>query len=130
MKYNNKKTKIDGHTFDSKRESERYKVLKDWQKKGEIKDLKLQPRFPILETFDFRDKKMVGVVYIADFLYYDVRKEVYVVEDVKGMVTDLYRVKMKFFLSQRLVNNELAFEIGDCGSDALYNKVFTFVELH
>jgi hypothetical protein len=129
MKYHNKKTKIDGHTFDSKRESERYSILKDWKKKKEITGLVLQPKFPILEPFELRGEKMHGVYYIADFLYFDVRKEIYIVEDVKGMKTDLYRVKVKFFLSQRLVNNELAFEIGDNGNDDLYNKLFTFIEV-
>jgi hypothetical protein len=128
-KYNNKKTKLDGHTFDSKRESERYKELKKWKKDGEIRNLVLQPRFPILESFELRGTKMHGVTYIADFLYFDIRKDIYIVEDVKGLKTDLYTVKMKFFLSQRLVNNELAFEIGDNGSDELYNKLFTFIEI-
>ena len=49
-KYRNVKTKYEGITFDSKRECERYKVLKAWQQKGLIKNLVLQPKFLIAES--------------------------------------------------------------------------------
>ena len=42
-KFNNKKITLDGRKFDSKKESERYLVLKNLEKQGFIKDLVCQP---------------------------------------------------------------------------------------
>lgn len=36
--------------------------------------------------------------YIADFKYFDAEKGVYVVEDVKGAETEVFRIKRKLFL--------------------------------
>lgn len=93
MKYNNSKTVVDGITFDSKKEAKRYTVLKSLQDDGYIKDLKLQVPFELVP-------KQLGersVRYIADFTYYDVEKNINVVEDVKGFKTDVYKLKRKLF---------------------------------
>lgn len=47
-KYGNRKTTIDGETFDSKREALRHLVLKQMQRDGEIKDLKRQVTFKLV----------------------------------------------------------------------------------
>ena len=44
-KYNARKVEIDGITFDSLKEANRYSELKLLEKAGLIKDLTLQPRF-------------------------------------------------------------------------------------
>ena len=41
-KYGNKKTVVDGITFDSRKEAKRYQELKLLEKAGEIKDLRRQ----------------------------------------------------------------------------------------
>lgn len=64
-KYRNIKTVIDGITFDSIKESERYKKLLLLQKTGEISDLILQPKFPIIIN------NIKICTYIADFSYVD-----------------------------------------------------------
>ena len=91
-KYRNVKTKYDGINFDSKKECERYKVLKQWQQKGLIKNLVLQPKFLIAESVQLDGKKQRARYYIADFMYQD-QDNNQVVEDVKGMKTDIYKLK-------------------------------------
>lgn len=97
-KYNAKKIKIDGHTFHSKREAERYCELKLFLKAGEIRNLVLQPRFLLQdEFFDKNGVKHKKIEYVADFLYID-KQGRNVVEDVKGVLTDVYKIKKKMFL--------------------------------
>lgn len=99
-KYNNKKTVIDGIQFDSRREANRYCELLILQKAGVIKDLKLQPKFTLQTKFRYKEKTYRAVTYIADFQYTEVKTELKVVEDVKGMRTPAFNMKEKFFLYQ------------------------------
>lgn len=97
-KYNAKKTIVDGHPFDSKREAERYCELKLFLKAGEIRNLELQPRFLLQEGFiDKNEIKHKKIEYVADFFYID-KQGRNVVEDVKGVLTDVYKIKKKIFL--------------------------------
>jgi hypothetical protein len=90
-KYGAKATTIDGHRFHSKKEADRYVVLKLLEKAGEIHYLELQPRFKLHVNGTHLGS------YIADFRYLDVAKGKYIVEDVKGYRTDLYKWKKKHF---------------------------------
>ena len=92
-KYKNKKSEYKGHKFDSKREMLRYIVLEDMQKKGEITDLQLQVPFILIPPFEVDGTKYKGMKYISDFVYKKDGKVV--VEDVKGMKTDVYKIKKK-----------------------------------
>lgn len=86
-KFNNITTFYDGKRFDSKKECERYKELKN----KNVFDLKCQVKFPIT----INDVKVCS--YIADFTYVD-HKGNMVVEDVKSEVTrklPVYRLKKK-----------------------------------
>ena len=47
-KYHNKKTVVDGITFDSLKESRYYLFLKDKVKSGEIADLQMQVPFEVI----------------------------------------------------------------------------------
>lgn len=93
------KTVVDGITFDSRGESERYKDLKYLEKAGQIRDLKLQVPFDIAPGAIVAGKKKSPLRYIADFTYFDVQKGILVVEDFKGgssgkpVVTDVYKIK-------------------------------------
>jgi hypothetical protein len=90
---------VDGHLFMSKRESERYKVLKDLENKGDIKDLQIQPKFILQLSFtDAMGEKHREIAYIADFRYYDTKTKKDIVEDTKGYRTDIYKLKKKLFL--------------------------------
>lgn len=95
-KYGNKKTIIDGINFNSKKESERYLVLKDMLKNKEITDLQLQPKFLLQDSFKYGNETIRKIYYIADFSYKKDGK--LIVEDVKGKKTDVYKLKKKIFL--------------------------------
>lgn len=95
-KYHAKKTTVDGITFDSRREADRYLVLKGMEDDGAIEDLRRQVRYELVPAFDVDGRHYRPVYYVADFVYMeeDGRE---VVEDVKGMRTDVYRLKSKLF---------------------------------
>ena len=95
-KYNSRKTTIDGFTFDSKDESECYKMLKDLKSKGIIYDFELQPVFELQEAFVKDCKKYKPITYIADFRVFLDEKESYII-DVKGMLTQVFSLKLKLF---------------------------------
>lgn len=94
-KYHAKKTVVDGITFDSKREADRYLVLKGMEEDGTIEDLRRQVRYELVPAFDVDGRHYRPVCYVADFVYREDGREV--VEDVKGMRTDVYRLKSKLF---------------------------------
>ena len=97
VKYGNKKTKVNGIAFDSKKEAERYSVLMIMQRAGEISGLELQKKFLLLPN-QYRDNKLVerAVKYKADFVYQ--KNGETVVEDTKGMRTKDYIIKRKLML--------------------------------
>lgn len=94
-KYHAKKTTVDGITFDSRREADRYLVLKGMEEEGAIEDLRRQVRYELVPAFDVDGRHYRPVFYVADFVYVEDGKEV--VEDVKGMRTDVYKLKSKLF---------------------------------
>lgn len=99
-KYNASKVVIDGHRFDSQREAKRYEELKQREAAGKIAQLELQPRFELQPAFRYRGEAVRKIEYVADFRYLDYERGGLVVEDVKGMKTDVYRLKRKLFLAK------------------------------
>lgn len=79
--------------FDSLRERGRYKELQLMERAGKIQGLERQVRFELLPTQrDDHGKLMFRArSYVADFTYWQNGK--FVVEDVKGVKTDLYQLK-------------------------------------
>lgn len=94
-KYNNKKVCIDGIWFVSQKEGDRYKELKLMVRAKEIKDLRLQVVFELQPSFIINKKTIRAIKYVADFTYYENDK--LVVEDTKGMRTEVYKLKAKMF---------------------------------
>jgi hypothetical protein len=86
-KYRNVKTQVDGRTFDSKKEARRYMELRDEQRAGAISGLRCQVPYALRVAGELICR------YRADFTY--VRGGRFVVEDVKGKITDMYRVKAR-----------------------------------
>jgi len=91
-KFGAKKTIVDGITFDSKWESERYGQLRAMERGGIVTDLKLQVKYDIV----INDIKICK--YIADFVYKEELpngeiKEI--VEDAKGFETPEFKLKKK-----------------------------------
>lgn len=98
-KYRNKKTALDGITFDSKREAARYSELRLLERAGQIQSLSLQPKFTLVDSQRRADGKAERpVVYIADFMYF--QGENCIVEDAKGVKTPDYVIKRKLMLSR------------------------------
>lgn len=97
-KYRAVKVVNDYGTFDSKKEFERYKELKQLEDEGEIKNLRMQVPYQLIPTQTKADgKKERPVYYKADFVYEEPDGTI-VVEDVKGFKTPEYIIKRKLML--------------------------------
>ena len=97
-KYKNRKYEVDGITFDSTGEANRYCELKLLEKVGLISDLKLQPRFLLQPAFTYNKSKFRKIEYVADFSYWDIENQKWMVEDFKGFKTEVYKIKKKMLL--------------------------------
>jgi len=101
-KYNAKKSS----GYDSKKEAKRADELWKLQLGGFISDLHRQVPFILQEAFVYFDHdkgKEVGVravIYVADFTYFDKKRNLNVIEDTKGFLTDVYIIKKKMLLHQ------------------------------
>lgn len=104
--YGTKKVEFEGITFDSAPEVDRYRILREAQKRGLISDLQLQKVFTLIprqtEAVEVKLKTKTKIVekfcehpvtYAADFVYIRDGKEV--VEDIKGFTTEDYILKRK-----------------------------------
>lgn len=102
-KYNAVKHVVDGITFDSGHEADRYRQLKILERAGKISDLQTQVKFELIPS----QKNAIGRViekpcsYYADFVYKDANG-VQVVEDAKGdkqsTAYSLFVIKRKLML--------------------------------
>ena len=108
-KYGNRKVTIGGIKFDGEREAKRYLILKEYQNKGDISDLKLQvvyeliPAIKELKSVVLKTKTIQKevtiqhpITYRCDFTY--IHNGVLVVEDVKispKMLPAEYKLKKK-----------------------------------
>jgi len=87
QKYNARKTRLNGHTFDSAREARRYQDLTLLERAGRIHSLRLQVPFSLEVAGETIGK------YVADFTYNEDDQEI--VEDSKGFATPLYKWKKR-----------------------------------
>ena len=94
-KYNNTKVEYDGIKFDSKKEMQRYIVLKDAENSGAISNLELQVKYELIpavreeyvEHLKTKDRVktrtlQLPITYTCDFQY--LKDGVLIVEDVKA----------------------------------------------
>ena len=107
-KYHARKAVVDGITFDSRKEAERYMVLKEKAEKGQISGLQRQVKFIVIpaqrepDQIGPRGGKKPGKLlerecaYIADFVYTENGQQV--VEDTKGVRLPEYIIKRKLML--------------------------------
>lgn len=100
-KYHATKRKIDGITFDSTKEAQRYLLLKEMAKNSEISELQLQVVFELIPSQRINGKVAERAVkYVADFVY--IQNGETVVEDVKGcrkgQAYALFTIKRKLML--------------------------------
>ncbi len=96
-KYKNKKIVVDEIKFDSKLEARRYCELKLLERAKEIKDLRRQVKFELQPSYKKNNKVIKSINYVADFVYYDVRRGKTIIEDTKGFKTEIYKLKKKIF---------------------------------
>lgn len=94
-KYRNKNVVIDNIKFDSQLEANRYIELKLLQHAKQISNLRLQVPFVLQEEFEKNGKTYQAIKYVADFVYEENGRTV--VEDTKGMQTDVFKIKYKLF---------------------------------
>ena len=85
-KYRNVKTEVDGITFDSRAEADRYCELKMLQAAGKVSGFDIQPSFVLADEVRYR----------PDFIVCDRNGHVWV-EDVKGVETQAFRIKRKLW---------------------------------
>ena len=98
-KYNAVRTWRHGHWFASKAEARRYTELLLLEKAGEIRDIELQPTYRLMAPTP--DGALISTAtYIADFRYRDIPTEKTVVEDVKGVRTQVYKLKKRWIEAQ------------------------------
>jgi hypothetical protein len=96
-KYGNRKTK----GFDSAKEWRRNQELEIMQRAGEISELKRQVPFTLMPSYTISDettkqgfRTVREIRYIADFTY-RLKNGKRIIEDVKGMQTDVFKIKRK-----------------------------------
>lgn len=93
-KYHAVKETVGKLKFDSKKERQRFEELNMLEQSGEIRNLKLQHEFLLQGAFtDTNGERTRSIKYIADFTYW--KDNTFVIEDVKGMKTDVYKLKRK-----------------------------------
>ncbi len=114
-KYGNRKTVVDGITFDSKKEANRFRELQLLERAGKITTLQQQVKYVLIPTQrefsneiykkgahqgHFKPGKVLEkeCSYIADFAY--IQDGAYVVEDTKGVRTEAYKIKRKLMLER------------------------------
>lgn len=96
-KYHSRKQTIDGYVFASKKEAARYEELKLLERAGIISDLELQKRFELIPSQRINGKVVERpCYYVCDFAYCEGGKQV--IEDAKGMKTEVYKIKKKLML--------------------------------
>ena len=108
-KYNNNKVEYMGMTFDSQKERDRYIVLKSYESKGTIQNLRCQVYYDLLPKVHYLKEQVLKTKtkfverelfdkegYKADFVYeYNGQT---IVDDVKGskaIITDKFKLKQK-----------------------------------
>ncbi|SEI42066.1 Protein of unknown function [Paraburkholderia diazotrophica] len=90
-KYRNEKCEAGGIKFDSRAEMKRWHELVQMQARGEITELELQVPFVLAPAVVINGRKRPALRYVADFVYEKDGKTV--TEDVKGRVTEGFRIK-------------------------------------
>lgn len=99
-KYGNKRTTLNGEVFDSRKEAQRYGVLRLLERAGKITNLQRQVKYVLIPTQRDENGKLLEkeCSYVADFVYFDFALGRKVVEDTKGCRTETYKLKKKMML--------------------------------
>lgn len=93
-KYKNKKAIYKNIEFDSMKEMSWYIKYELMEKSGSIKDLQRQVKFELQPSFKLNGKTIRAINYYADITYIDKDNKLHVI-DIKGMKTEVYKLKKK-----------------------------------
>jgi hypothetical protein len=96
IKLGSNEVKLDGHSFDSIIESRYYQQLKWSQEHKQILFFRLKPRYLLREAFEKNGQNFRRIEYVADFEIHHIDGTIEVI-DVKGLETDLLKIKRKRF---------------------------------
>jgi hypothetical protein len=126
-RYNHTKVEANGLKFDSKKEYQRYLVLKEAEDRGAISDLRTQVKFELIpavveeyiEHLKTKDKiktrtLQLAITWTADFVYQKDGEEV--VEDVKpskALLSDRFVIKEKLFFWKYRKKIRLVYNVND-----------------
>lgn len=126
-RYNHTKVEVDGLKFDSKKEYQRYLVLKDAEDNGIITGLQTQVKFELIpavteeyvEHLKTKDKiktrtLQLPITWTSDFVYY--KNGEMVIEDVKPskfLLSDRFVIKEKLFFWKYRKKIRLVYDIND-----------------
>lgn len=126
-KYGNRKIEIGGETFDSKREYDRWLVLRDAERRGVISGLRRQVKYELIPSIykdvevqlktkvkTVRRLDMRGVDYTCDFVYMKDGEQV--VEDVKispKMLPKEFVLKEKMLYQRYGIRIKKVYKAGD-----------------
>lgn len=105
-KYHAQKVKIDGFTFDSKREAAHYAELKLLEKAGHVNAIEVHPRFNLHATGSDGIKRKIGQA-ILDFRYWDAREKRRRYVDVKGKDLPMSKWKRKHVEAEHGIKVEI-----------------------
>ena len=102
-KMKNRPTEVDGISFDSRKEAERWQTLKLLEQAGEITDLQRQVKYELIPAQRDGNGKCIerSLSYMADFVYND--HGTLVVEDVKGYRDPSSAPYAKFVIKRKLM---------------------------
>lgn len=116
QKYNNKKTIVNGISFDSQKEARRYQELVMLEQAGLIKNLERQVKYvlipaqyEIVERYGKKGQKLKDgqkllereVAYVADFVYEENGETI--VEDIKGYRDPSSAGFAKFIIKRKMM---------------------------
>lgn len=126
-KYNNKTFEADGYKWDSKKEYQRWLVLKDAEAQGLITGLQRQVKFELIpavreeyvEHLKTKDKiktrtLQLAICYTCDFAYY--KDGEYIVSDVKAspkMLPKEYVLKKKMLFALKGILIKEVYKVND-----------------
>ena len=105
-KYHAVRTEVDGYHFDSKAEAQYYADLKLQVKAGLVRDIELQPVYPLVIISESGEAITVGEARM-DFRFFDVAQNRVRVIDVKGKDLPLSRLKRKIVMARYGIGVEI-----------------------
>jgi len=109
-KFNARKAWADDIQFDSTAERDYYLILKKKLSNNEFKSFEMQVVEELMPKFKYRGKGIRSLKYKCDFLitHHDGVKE-YI--DVKGKITEVFRIKWKLLQNKYKDREDLLFSI-------------------